>query len=260
MNLAVAGGTGTVGRYVVEEGRAAGHQLTVLSRSTGFDLSDDGVGPALRRALEGVDALIDTTDPHTIARKSATVFFEGVTRRLQAVGSASGVLRLVTLSIVGIDRVPGWGYYLAKQHQEQVAARGPDSGDRGPRHPVPRIPGPGPDDDPLRPSGTHDEDAHPADRGTDGRATSRRSGGRSLRGRGNDTPDRGSDDLRAGGSGAPIPCATRSPSSSSSPCNSPGQQGARSRGGAVLPTPGVPTVGPTFDQWLDSEDALSLAA
>jgi uncharacterized protein YbjT (DUF2867 family) len=50
MNPAVAGGTSAVGRHVVEEGRAAGHQLTVLSRSIGFDLSDGGVEPALRRA------------------------------------------------------------------------------------------------------------------------------------------------------------------------------------------------------------------
>jgi uncharacterized protein YbjT (DUF2867 family) len=125
MKIAVAGGTGTVGRYVVEEGRGAGHEMVVLSRSAGIDLRDEASGPALRRALEGVDVVVDTTDPHTLARRSATAFFESATRRLQAAGSASGARHLVTLSIVGIDRVPGWGYYVAKRRQEEVAREGP---------------------------------------------------------------------------------------------------------------------------------------
>ena len=38
MRIAVAGGTGTVGRYVVEALKAAGHQPEVIARSTGVDL------------------------------------------------------------------------------------------------------------------------------------------------------------------------------------------------------------------------------
>ena len=33
MRIAVAGGTGVVGRYVVEAARAAGHETVVISRS-----------------------------------------------------------------------------------------------------------------------------------------------------------------------------------------------------------------------------------
>jgi hypothetical protein len=47
-----------------------------------------------------------------------------VTRRLHTVGAARGVARLVTLSIVGIDRVPGYGYYQAKLAQEEAAFTG----------------------------------------------------------------------------------------------------------------------------------------
>ena len=259
MKLAVAGGTGTVGRYVVEEGRAAGHQLTVLSRSTGFDLSDDGVEPALRRALEGVDALIDTTDPHTIARKSATVFFEGVTRRLQAVGSASGVLRLVTLSIVGIDRVPGWGYYLAKQRQEQVAREGPIPVTVVRATQFHEFPGEilrttrfGPlalmmrmRTQPIaaRTVAQHLVEAA-ADPSVDAGTTLQIAGPTTY-----ELVDLARRFLARRGARALVV-----------PLHLPGAAGRAFRGGAVLPTPGVPTVGPTFDQWLDSEDALSLAA
>ena len=56
MKIAVAGGTGTVGRLVMERVRAAGHEPVVLSRAAGVDLRDRA---ATDRALVGVDALID---------------------------------------------------------------------------------------------------------------------------------------------------------------------------------------------------------
>ena len=38
MRIAVAGGTGLVGRYVVAELRAAGHEPVVITRSGGADV------------------------------------------------------------------------------------------------------------------------------------------------------------------------------------------------------------------------------
>ena len=38
MRIAVAGGTGVVGRHAVEAARAAGHEVVVLSRSSGADV------------------------------------------------------------------------------------------------------------------------------------------------------------------------------------------------------------------------------
>lgn len=125
MKIAVAGGTGTVGRYVVEAGAAAGHEMVVLSRREGVDLRRPDAEDALHRALEGVGAIVDTTDPHTLARRPATAFFEEVSGRLQRSGARGGISRLVTLSIVGVDRVPNWGYYQAKQRHEAVSLAGP---------------------------------------------------------------------------------------------------------------------------------------
>ena len=43
--------------------------------------------------------------------------------QLQAMGAAQGVARLVALSIVGLERVPGFGYYEAKLAQESALWR-----------------------------------------------------------------------------------------------------------------------------------------
>jgi len=122
MRIAVAGGTGTVGKYVVLAAEQAGHQVGVLSRRTGIDVR---TGDGLDAALAGVDVVVDATNPSTTNGAKASAFFTEVSRRLQHVGAAQGVSRLVTVSIVGIDRVPGFGYYQAKQSQEGAALDGP---------------------------------------------------------------------------------------------------------------------------------------
>jgi uncharacterized protein YbjT (DUF2867 family) len=122
MRIAVAGGSGTVGRYVVESARAAGHEAVMLGRSVGVDLRDD---TGVATALAGVEVIIDTTNSGTTKRSAATEFFTDVTRRLQRIGGACAVSRLITLSIVGIDRIPVYGYYEAKLAQERAAQAGP---------------------------------------------------------------------------------------------------------------------------------------
>jgi uncharacterized protein YbjT (DUF2867 family) len=122
MKIAVAGGTGLVGSYTVRAIAEAGHEAVVLSRSRGVDLSHDA---GLAQALTGVDVIIDATNAGSIGRAKATAFFTDVTARLQATGSAQGVARLVTLSIVGVDRVTRYGYYQAKLAQEAAALAGP---------------------------------------------------------------------------------------------------------------------------------------
>ena len=122
MRIAVAGGTGMVGKYVVEAITGAGHDAVVLSRSRGVDLRTDS---GLAHALDGVEVIVDAANPDSISGAKATAFFTDVTARLQSVGFAHGVARLVTLSIVGIDRVPDYGYYRAKLAQEAVATAGP---------------------------------------------------------------------------------------------------------------------------------------
>ncbi len=121
MRIAVAGGTGVVGRHVVEVARERGHDPVALSRSAGVDLLDDR---AVASALDGAEAVVDVANIPTLSEKKATAFFTDVTSRLSRLGAAAGASRFVVLSIVGIDRVPT-GYYRAKLAQERTARAGP---------------------------------------------------------------------------------------------------------------------------------------
>lgn len=117
--IAVAGGTGLVGRLVVAEAERRGHDVVVLSRSAGADLtSGDGVA----ERLAGADAVVDCVSTPSQRAPTAIDFFTATSRALLAGGADAGVRHHVTLSIVGIDDVPT-GYYRGKQAQERVVRR-----------------------------------------------------------------------------------------------------------------------------------------
>lgn len=118
MRVAVAGGTGLVGRLVVAELRTAGHEPVVLARSAGVDLTS---GNGLAERLAGCEAVIDVTNVLTTRRAAAVAFFTTVAGNLVAAAREAGAGHVIALSIVGIDRV-GLGYYQAKLAQERVVA------------------------------------------------------------------------------------------------------------------------------------------
>ncbi len=136
MRIAVAGGTGTVGRLVVDAVRRAGHEPVVLARSTGVDLlgaggvgdggdGDGAVGDGgLDEALRDVRRVVDVSNVTTTRRAAAVRFFERATGSLLAAGARAGVEHHVALSIVGIDRVD-LGYYAGKRRQEDLVLAGP---------------------------------------------------------------------------------------------------------------------------------------
>ena len=120
MKIAVAGGTGVVGRHVVREAEARGHEVLVLTRSTGADLMT-GVGLADR--LAGVEAVVDVVSTREQSRRKAEEFFGTVTRNLLGAEADAGVGHHVVLSIIGIDLVPS-GYYQGKLLQERLTEGG----------------------------------------------------------------------------------------------------------------------------------------
>ena len=120
MRIAVAGGTGTVGRHVVDVVGERGHEAVVLSRSSGVDLV---AGTGLDPALHGIDAVVDVTSVMTQSGKEAVRFFRAVTTNLLAAEVRAGVGHHVALSVVGCDRAPV-GHYAGKVVQEELVTTG----------------------------------------------------------------------------------------------------------------------------------------
>jgi uncharacterized protein YbjT (DUF2867 family) len=121
MRIVVVGGTGHVGRKVVERIEQQALAVVVASPATGVDAY---TGRGLDRALELADAVIDVTNVRTSAGKGSRDFFLRSTENLLEAEARAGVQHHVLLSIVGSE----WdtnGYFSAKRSQEQLVERGP---------------------------------------------------------------------------------------------------------------------------------------
>lgn len=75
---------------------------------------------ALEHALVSVEAIIDTSQSPSLEEQEATEFFQQAAANLGGAANRAGVRRTVVLSIVGADRSPDYGYYVAKVKQEQA--------------------------------------------------------------------------------------------------------------------------------------------
>ncbi len=121
--ILVTGGTGTLGRPLVEALTGAGHSLRVLSRrphakaggsAVEWVVGDLGTGEGIARAVQGVRAIVHcATSPRT---GKVDV---GGTRRLLDAARRVGSPHVVYISIVGVDRVP-FRYYKAKLQVERL--------------------------------------------------------------------------------------------------------------------------------------------
>ena len=116
MRIAIAGGTGTLGRHVVDAVRAAGHEPVVLSRSTGVDLLS---GDGLDAAVDGAASVIDASATSSTSTTASVEFFGTVTRTLLAAERAAGVTHHVAVSVIGAAKVNA-NYYAGKAVQEQL--------------------------------------------------------------------------------------------------------------------------------------------
>jgi uncharacterized protein YbjT (DUF2867 family) len=122
--ILVTGGTGSLGRRVVDRLRGPGYEVRTLSRSArgvGVFRGDLLTSEGLARALKGVDVLIHCASS---PRKSRQTDVEE-TGRLPEAASRAGVSHVVFVSIVGVDRNPYLPYYRAKLEAERSVERSP---------------------------------------------------------------------------------------------------------------------------------------
>jgi uncharacterized protein YbjT (DUF2867 family) len=120
----VTGGTGVLGRRVVERLGSAGVNARVLSHS-GKPATFHGdlrTGEGLERAVQDIDTIIHCAS--SPFRRARQVDVEG-TGRLLEVAKSAGVSHLVYISIVGIDLAASYPYYRVKLDTERVVESSP---------------------------------------------------------------------------------------------------------------------------------------
>ncbi|MGI8703919.1 MAG: NAD(P)-dependent oxidoreductase [Candidatus Limnocylindrales bacterium] len=115
MRLALLGGTGSIGREVLAQALAGGHQVRALVRDpAGLEVSLDGMGvlvgaapngAAVAELVAGSDAVINALGPKRNSRDQVELF-EQIARNLVAAMQQHGVKRLITLSGAAVD-APG---------------------------------------------------------------------------------------------------------------------------------------------------------
>ena len=195
------------------------------------------------------------TNPGSTGRAGATAFFTAAAGHLHRAGTAAGARHLVALSIVGIDRVPGFGYYEAKLRHEEAVLAGPVPASvlratqfhefpaqilrrtrKGPVAPVPR----------LR--------VRPVAAATVGEALVALAGTGPV-GSAGELAGPAEDDLVAM---ARRLATRRGVRVAVVPVRAPGPSGRAMRDGALLPSPGARIEGPTFSAWLEGEDATAV--
>jgi uncharacterized protein YbjT (DUF2867 family) len=117
MKIVVIGGTGLIGRGVIERLREHGHDAVAASPSTGVDTV---TGAGLAEALAGADVVVDVPNAPSFEDGPVMQFFERSAGNLVEAEKAAGVGHHVVLSIVGADRMPDIGYMRAKVAQERI--------------------------------------------------------------------------------------------------------------------------------------------
>jgi uncharacterized protein YbjT (DUF2867 family) len=120
MKIVVIGGSGRIGKKLVEKLRQAGCEVIAASPTHGVD-AVTGVG--LTSALIGADIVIDVSNAPSIEGAAALRFFETAGRNLVAAGRSAGVRHHIVLSIVGVERLlasQSSDYFRAKTVQEDL--------------------------------------------------------------------------------------------------------------------------------------------
>ncbi|HKQ48021.1 MAG TPA: SDR family oxidoreductase [Phycisphaerae bacterium] len=117
MKIVVIGGSGLIGKKLVNNLRQRGHEVVAASPSSGVNTV---TGEGLAESLAGAQVVVDVANSPSFEDKAVLEFFETSGRNLLAAEAAAGVRHHVALSVVGADRLPDSGYLRAKMAQEKL--------------------------------------------------------------------------------------------------------------------------------------------
>ncbi len=117
MKIVVIGGTGLIGRQVVETLRTLGHDAVPASPASGVNTL---TGEGLAEVLKGVHVVVDVANSPSFAPAAVLSFFQTSGRNLLAAEREASVRHHVALSVVGSDRPHANPYLRAKLAQERL--------------------------------------------------------------------------------------------------------------------------------------------
>ncbi|KAM3113992.1 SDR family oxidoreductase [Phormidesmis sp. 146-33] len=117
MKIVVIGGSGLIGKKLVEKLRECGHEVVAASPSSGVNAVTGG---GLADVLVGAKVVVDVTNSPSFEDAAVLEFFEKSSRNLLAAEAIAGVGHHVALSVVNADRLPDSGYMRAKVVQEKL--------------------------------------------------------------------------------------------------------------------------------------------
>jgi uncharacterized protein YbjT (DUF2867 family) len=117
MKIVVIGGSGLIGKKLVNNLRQLGHEVVAASPSSGVNTI---TGEGLAEALVGAQVVVDVANSPSFEDQAALEFFETSGRNLLGAEATAGVGHHVALSVVNADRLPDSGYMRAKIAQEKL--------------------------------------------------------------------------------------------------------------------------------------------
>jgi uncharacterized protein YbjT (DUF2867 family) len=122
MKIVIIGGSGLIGKKLVNNLRQRGHQVVAASPSSGVNTL---TGEGLADALAGAAVVIDVANSPSFEDKAVLEFFQTSGRNLLAAEAVAGVGHHIALSVVGTDRLLASGYFRAKMAQENLIKASP---------------------------------------------------------------------------------------------------------------------------------------
>ncbi len=117
IKIVVVGGSGLIGKKVVNNLRQLGHKIVAASPSSGVNTI---TGEGLAEAIAGAQVVVDVANSPSFEDKAAMEFFKTSGHNLLTAEAAAGVRHHVALSVVGAERLQKMGYFRAKLAQENM--------------------------------------------------------------------------------------------------------------------------------------------
>ncbi len=117
MKYVIIGGSGLIGKRLVQILKERGHEVFAASPSTGVNTI---TGEGLPSAFSGADVVVDVSNSPSFEENAVLTFFQTSQKNIAAAELETGVKHHIALSIVGTDRLPDNGYFRAKVAQEKL--------------------------------------------------------------------------------------------------------------------------------------------